>query len=239
MYTEDDLLPLSGLQHLVFCERQWALIHLEQQWAENRLTAEGRIANERSHREEVEMRGDMRIVRGLRLHSLKLGVVGIADVIEFSRVQETATADSPADATYVSGIKGLWRPLPVEYKRGRPKPTRCDEVQLCAQALCLEEMLGISIHAGAIFYGQPRRRTEVMFDDLLRAETERAAVRLHELFNLRRTPTAVYERKCDSCSLLEICKPKSTASPTRSRRYIAAILSELGLSPSSERKEEK
>ena len=237
MYTEEDLLPLSGLQHLVFCERQWALIHLEQLWVENRLTAEGRIAHDRSHREEVEMRGDTRIVRGLRIRSLRLGVVGMADVVEFTRVPDTAPVDrfpvSPSsqkpDAVQLPGITGLWRPMPVEYKRGRPKRGRCDEIQLCAQALCLEEMLNISISVGAIFYGQPRRRTEVAFDDPLRAETERAAVRLHELFSLGKTPAATYERKCDRCSLLELCKPKSTSSPAKSRRYIAATLSELGL----------
>jgi CRISPR-associated exonuclease Cas4 len=191
MYSESDLLPLSGLQHLSYCERQWALIHLEQQWAENQLTAEGRHLHERTHESGDEVRDGVRICRGLRLRSLCLGLIGQADVVELH-----------------PGPDGLLTPFPIEYKRGRPKPGRWDEVQLCAQALCLEEMLGVSVPAGAFFYGQPRRRTEVRFEATLRSETEVLAARLHELSARAVTPPAEYDPKCKRCSLREVCLPE-------------------------------
>ena len=217
MYSEPDLLPISALQHLAFCERQWALIHLEQQWSENRLTAEGRKLHERSDHGEDETRDGMRITRGMLLRSLRLGLTGKADVVEF-RQQE---GDQP-------------QPFPIEYKRGRPKPGRYDEVQLCAQALCLEEMLGVAVTEGAIFYGQPRRRSWIAFDAELRAETERLAARLHELSELRITPRAKYEKKCDSCSLYSICLPKTTGAGSAQRylkHAVAAALAETAEAP--------
>jgi CRISPR-associated exonuclease Cas4 len=203
MYSEDELLPLSSLQHLVFCERQWALIHLEQQWAENALTAEGRNLHERADEGADEWRDGVRICRGIRLRSLRLGLVGRADVVEFR-----PTAEGPM------------QPHPVEYKRGRPKPDRCDEVQLCAQALCLEEMLQGPVPAGAIFYGQPRRRADVTLDAQLRRETELLALRLHELHATGETPRVPYQKKCDRCSLYSICLPKTTAEKSV-KRYLA------------------
>jgi CRISPR-associated exonuclease Cas4 len=203
MYSEEELLPLSSLQHLVFCERQWALIHLEQQWAENELTAEGRNLHERADEGADEWRDGVRICRGVRLRSLRLGLVGRADVVEFR-----PTAEGPM------------QPYPVEYKRGRPKPDRCDEVQLCAQALCLEEMLQRPVPAGAIFYGQPRRRADVTVDAQLRRETESLALRLHELHATGETPRVPYQKKCDRCSLYSICLPKSTAEKSV-KRYLA------------------
>jgi len=208
MYTDDDLLSLSGLQHLAFCERQWALIRLEGQWEENRLTAEGRVLHERVEDGERESRGDLLITRGVRLRSLRLGLVGMTDVVEWYR-EEEPSSDQP-HAVRLSGRGGWWRPCPVEYKRGRPKANRMDEVQLCAQALCLEETVGVCIDSGALFYGKPRRRTGVQFDESLRGETERLAMRMHELFEAGRTPTAQYEPKCKNCSLLDRCLPKIT-----------------------------
>lgn len=208
MYSEDELLPLSALQHLLFCERQCALIHVEQVWSENRLTVEGRIMHERVHEADNETRGDLRIVRGLRLRSLRLGLTGQADVVEFHR---------QGDA---------WIPFPVEYKRGRPKPDICDEVQLCAQALCLEEMLGVAIPEGAIFYGQPRRRHPVTLDETLRAHTEAAAARLHELLARGLTPPGQYEKKCDNCSLLSLCMPRMTGASKSAARYLEGVLDE-------------
>ncbi len=208
MYADDDLLPLSGLQHLAFCERQWALIHLEGQWEENRLTAEGRVLHERVEDGERESRGDLVITRSMRLRSLRLGLVGVADVVEWYR-SEAPSSEQP-NAVRLPGRHGWWRPCPIEYKRGRPKSNRIDEVQLCAQALCLEETLGVRSEAGALFYGQPRRRTEVLFDESLRGETERLAMRMHELFEAGRTPTARYEPKCKNCSLQERCLPRVT-----------------------------
>src|SRR6185437_7045789 len=185
VFSEDELLPISALQHVVFCERQWALIHLEQLWSENRLTAEGRILHDRAHATESESRGDVRVSRGLRIHSLRLGLSGIADIVEFHRNPK---------GTRLSGVDGLWQPFPVEYKRGRPKPNQCDEIQLCAQALCLEESLGTNIPAGALFYGKQRRRLEVLLGASLRARTEALAARLHELTHARKTPPAIYEK---------------------------------------------
>ena len=192
MYSESDLLPLSALQHLVFCERQCALIHIEQLWAENRLTAEGRQLHERVHEQESDSRGDVRIVRGLLIRSLRLGLIGVADVVEFHHQPDSTE-----------------QPFPVEYKRGRPKPGRCDEVQLCAQAMCVEEMLATPVASGAIFYGQPRRRLQVSFGTDLRDETEALAARLHLLQQSGHTPPPVYKKKCDHCSLLALCLPKA------------------------------
>ncbi len=186
MYAEDELLPISALQHLLFCERQCALIHVEQVWAENRYTAEGRVLHERAHEASSEWRDGVRIVRGLRLRSLRLGLIGIADVVEFHACV----------------------PFPVEYKRGKPKTNACDEVQLCAQAICLEDMLDCEITAGALFYGKTRRRKDVAFDAQLRALTENAAQRLHALVRAGAIPVAVYEPKCESCSLKDVCMPE-------------------------------
>jgi len=204
LFSEDDLLPVSALQHLAFCERQWALIHLEGQWAENVLTVEGKHLHNRTHEQDMEVREGVRIVRGLRLRSLRLGLVGQVDVVEF----HPCGAGEPG--AELPGVKGSWRPFIVEYKRGRPKHGRWDEIQLCAQALCLEEMLQVEIQESALFYGQPRRRHVVYMDAALRKETEATAARLHVVYEAKRTPTASYSKKCDRCSLLAICLPKST-----------------------------
>ena len=208
MYTESDLLPLSGLQHLAFCERQWALIHLEQQWLENRLTAEGRQMHERAHEQKEQWRDGLHISRALSVRSLRLGLVGVVDVVEFQ--------PKP---------KGASRPFPIEYKRGRPKPDRCDEVQLCAQAMCLEEMLDVEVPCGAIFYGQPRRRMKVSFDISLRTETEVLAQRLHALYDARVTPPAQYAPKCDRCSLFNVCLPPAAGEQRSVTKYLKRALS--------------
>ena len=203
MYTEDDLLPLSALQHLIFCERQCALIHIEQAWAENLFTAEGRIMHERVHEEGSESRGSIRIEHGVPLRSLRLGLIGKADVVEFHRRE----GDS-------------WQPFPVEYKRGKPKKDDSDRVQLCAQALCLEEMLDVEVPEGALFYGKNRRRAGVVFDDALRKETEETAVRLHELIASGRTPKPVYTKRCDTCSLAGMCLPKTVGKRRSVQHYL-------------------
>jgi CRISPR-associated exonuclease Cas4 len=212
MYPEDDLIPISALQHLVFCARQCALIHIEQLWSENVFTAQGRGLHEKVHEAEAESRPGVRVVRGLRLRSLELGLVGQADVVEFH-------ADSAGTA--VPGLPGRYTVFPVEYKRGKPKADACDEVQLCAQAMCLEEMLGTSIPRGALFYGRPRRRQEVEFTESLRQQTRETAGKLHELLRSGRTPTAAYEKKCESCSLLERCLPQITGIKKNIRHYLA------------------
>ncbi len=201
-FSENDLLPLSALQHYLFCPRQCALIHVEQQWAENRFTAEGRVLHERAHEGGSESRGPVRIVRGLRIRSLRLGLIGQADVVEFHQ-QST----------------GPPQPYPVEYKRGKPKPHSADEVQLCAQAMCLEEMLSASIPEGALFYGRPRRRHPVIFEADLRQLVEETADALHRLVQAGMTPAARYEKKCDACSLFDICKPKTVAHSKSAQAY--------------------
>jgi len=189
MFAEDSLLPLSGLQHLAFCERQWALIHIEQQWNENRWTAEGRLLHQNADEGPDETRGGVRIVRGLAIRSLRLGLSGKADVVEFP-------------------IQPPGPPLPVEYKRGRPKSEHWDEIQLCAQALCLEEMLSTAIAGGALYYGEPRRRLDVPFDASLRQETEDLARRMHHLYDEQRTPAPRLTPRCKKCSLHQICEPE-------------------------------
>jgi CRISPR-associated exonuclease Cas4 len=229
MFTEDDLLPLSALQHLLFCERQAALIHLEQLWADNRLTVEGTQLHERVDHAPGESRGEVRIARALPLRSLRLGLSGRADLVELHRVSDDA--GDPLDVTggpgaVLPGVPGTWRPFPVEYKRGRPKAHHADKVQLCAQALCLEEMLGTTVPAGALFYGQTRRRHDVSFSDELRRETEEAAARLHRLLASGVTPSPVREPKCDQCSLIDLCLPGAPAHSAR--RFLDRLLLQAG-----------
>lgn len=230
MYSEDELLPISALQHLAFCERQWALIHLEGVWAENQLTAEGRVMHDRAHEPGTESRGDIRISRGLRLRSLRLGLSGIADVVEFHRCSHLSDASGGAPAVggaRLPGVSGSWAPFPVEYKRGRPKSGPFDEIQLCAQALCLEEMLGVQVPSAALFYGKPVRRFEVVLTHSLREETERLAIRLHELMRLGVTPPPIYEKKkCDSCSLISVCMPERLSKHRTVEDYIVSAFDE-------------
>lgn len=194
-----DLLPISALQHLLYCDRQCALIHLERQWEENRFTAEGRALHERAHEGPSESRPGIRITRGLTLVSRRLGIWGQADVVEFHNGGSI---------------------VPVEYKRGKPKAHRADEVQLCAQALCLEEAPGGTIQEGFLFYGKTRRRTVVIFDSELRELTESLIGNLRELLNSGRTPPAVFEaKKCSACSLLEICLPRLSKRPPAGRWF--------------------
>lgn len=221
MYAEEDLLPLSALQHFVFCERRAALIHLEGMWDENVATVEGRILHERAHDARTESRGDLRIARGLPLRSLRLGLLGRADVVEFHRLR----LDEP-DGIALDGAEGHWQPYPVEYKRGRLRCEQSYEVQLCAQALCLEEMLGVTVPEGALFYGKTARRQAAVFDEALRQTTVAAAKRLHELFRQGKTPDAVYVRnKCRQCSLLDICLPRQAASSRHVDAYVARMAS--------------
>ncbi len=209
MYSEDELLPISALQHLLFCERQCALIHIEQVWVENRLTVEGKNLHDRVHEQSTENRPGIRIARGLRLRSLQLGLVGMADVVEFHIARESQCPPQP---------------YPVEYKRGKPKAGHCDDVQLCAQALCLEEMLGVRIPEGALFYGTNRRRQEVVFDESIRELTARTARRLHELISMGVTPAAEYGPKCGQCSLLELCMPEKAVATHSVARYLESMV---------------
>lgn len=208
-YSEYDLIQLSALQHYAFCPRQCALIHVEQVWAENRLTAEGRIMHEHVHEEGDESRGNVRIERGASLRSLRLGLIGKADVVEYHRQTD-----------------GTWQAFPVEYKRGKPKPDDIDKVQLCAQAICLEEMLNVRIPAGALFYGKTRRRLDVVFDEALRQETQNIAQKTHELIDAGITPAPVYAKRCESCSLMAECMPKTIQKKRTVEGYLKRMLDE-------------
>jgi len=226
MVAEDALLPVAALQHLLFCPRQCALIHVERVWADNDLTVEGSFLHRKVDETgpRSESRGDVRVARGLALRSLRLGLVGRADVVEFHRVAESEDAGSLAGGTALPGVSGLWRPYPVEHKRGRPKRDLSDKVQLCAQALCLEEMLDTEIPEGALYYGSRRRRLTVELDSQLRTATERAAAELHRLVGLGVTPRAEREPKCQRCSLLEICLPEAMATKRSARDYLRKTL---------------
>lgn len=199
IYDEEDFLQLSGLQHFAFCRRQWALIHIEQQWAENLRTTEGELMHEKAHdRDFSESRKDLYIVRALRIFSSTLGVSGECDVVEFHRSNNGIT---------LTGKDGLWLPFPIEYKHGEPKAGNCDELQLCAQAMCLEEMLCCDIPSGALFYGQTRRRQMVDFSDELRQQVRDAFSEMHQLYKRGYTPKVKPSKSCNACSLKEICFP--------------------------------
>ncbi|NWG03435.1 MAG: CRISPR-associated protein Cas4 [Syntrophaceae bacterium] len=204
---EEDFIQLSALQHFAFCPRQCALIHIEQVWDENRMTAEGRIMHEKVHEQDRESRGNVRIEYGVPLRSLRLGLVGKADVVEFHRLD-----------------KKTWQPFPVEYKRGKPKLDNCDIIQLCAQAICLEEMLSVPVINGAIFYGRTRRRFDVSFDDHLRIETEEMAQKTHQLIASGKTPPPTYEKRCENCSLIIECMPKTIGKVPSVRRYLRRMI---------------
>ena len=200
---------LSALQHWLYCPRQCALIHVEQVWAENRLTAEGRVLHERAHDGPDETRPGVRITRGLPVRSLRLGITGQCDIVEFHR-----------DGAI----------LPVEYKRGRPKAHRADEVQLCAQGMCLEEMLDLppgKIATGQLFYGQRRRRTEVPFDSDLRDLVTETALAIHRMIESAVTPIAEYNEKlCNACSLIHLCQPHAFDRKRGAASWFAARLRE-------------
>ena len=215
-FSDEELLPISALQHLRFCPRQCALIHIEGVWAENRLTAEGRALHDRVHSAGTEGRGDRRLVRGVRLRSRKLGLVGVADMVELHRVPP----ESGGGRASLPGLSGCWAPYPVEYKRGRPKKDNSDEVQLCAQALCLEEMMTVEICEGAIFYGASRKRKVVAIDERLRTATEEASACLRALVDTGVTPPPENDRRCKSCSLLHHCMPGVGRLGRSAERYL-------------------
>lgn len=191
MDEDTETIALSALQHYLFCPRQCALIHVEQAWAENLFTAEGRLLHEKTDKPGSLKRKGVRVATAMPLSSSQLRVSGIADVVELHKEN------------------GILRPYPVEYKRGRPKAHRADEVQLCAQAICLEEMFGVKILEGALFYGKTRRRQQVALDKELRTLTKRIATETYKLIASKRTLPPVYEeRRCNACSLKDICRPK-------------------------------
>jgi CRISPR-associated exonuclease Cas4 len=199
-YQEDDYLLLSGIQHFAFCPRQWALIHIEERWNENFFTASGRVLHNKAHDDtKFEKRPGVLTVRGLRISSARLGISGECDVVEFR---------ANKDGIPLKNYKGLYIPYPVEYKRGKPKVDDCDRLQLCAQAVCLEEMLGRVVNEGAVFYGEPRRREVVEFTEELRGKLEEIIETMRSLYKRQYTPKGTTGKYCDSCSMKDECIPK-------------------------------
>ena len=199
-YKEDEYLMLSGIQHFAFCQRQWALIHIEQQWAENYQTTSGMLMHGRAHEDGLyELRGDLLTVHNLRVSSRKLGVTGQCDIVEFHRVINGIT---------LHNYEGQWDITPIEYKRGTLKEENEDEKQLCLQAICLEEMFSTEIPEGAIFYGETRRREQVELTEELRGEVRSIFKEMHEYYKKNYTPKVKTTKACSSCSLKEICLPK-------------------------------
>jgi CRISPR-associated exonuclease Cas4 len=201
--AEDLLLPISALQHYLFCPRQCALIHVERLWAENAATAEGRILHEKADSGKASRRGGLHTLRSVQLRSFALGVAGVADVVEQRGNLLT----------------------PVEYKRGKPKAHRADEVQLCAQALCLEEMFGVAVSEGVLFYGAVRRRHPVAIDEELRALTKQVAQSAREMVRLTYTPPPVWSAKlCGACSIADLCRPKQMMNPPVVAKWLARMI---------------
>jgi CRISPR-associated exonuclease Cas4 len=199
MYTEDDFFQISALQHYVYCPRQCALIHVEDVWQENVFTVRGDILHEKVDTDTYESRGTLKTVRGLKIHSFRLGISGRCDVVEFFKGQ----ARMPVAQLETESVQ------PVEFKSGEPKDDISDKVQLCAQALCLEEMLNTRVTHGAFFYAKIRRRVQVEIDSSLRKQTEEIIKDVRELITKKRTPAAEYAAKCRNCSLVEVCMPKA------------------------------
>lgn len=211
MYAEEDYLMLSGIQHFAFCRRQWAMIHIEQQWAENYRTTAGELMHRKAHDEgSFEKRGDLLIVRGLRIASRELGLSGQCDVVEFHENEKGIA---------VFGYDGKWDLVPIEYKHGSPKENNADELQLCAQAVCLEEMFQTDVPEGFLYYGEKRRRSPVKFTDDLRFEVKKMADEMHALFQRGHTPNVKPTKQCKACSLENLCVPRLQKS-MRVREYI-------------------
>jgi len=217
-YPPDEWLALSGIQHFIFCRRQWALIHIEQQWQENALTAEGRILHKRADDPFfTEKRKGVVIARSVPVSSPSLGLTGICDVVEFTIAE---------DGVQLPKRKGFFQPAPIEYKRGRKKHNHCDEAQLCAQAMCLEDMLAISIEKGYIYYAQTRRRETVTFTDELRAIVRKATQEMHAYHQRGYTPKVKPSKACRSCSLADICLPKLQNKTVTASKYIRLEIEE-------------
>lgn len=211
-YTPEELLPLSGIQHFLFCRRQWALIHVESQWRENVLTVEGKLLHKRVDDPFfTETRKGVITARSVPIASYHLGLVGVCDVVEFTE---------SAGGVKLPGREGLFLPAPVEYKRGKPKRDPVDEAQLCAQAICLEEMLTAPIPSGFLYYGEIRRRVEVELAAGLRALVSEIAEEMHAYFRRGYTPRVRPSKACRSCSLADICLPKLQEQVIPASQYI-------------------
>jgi len=214
----EEYLLLSGIQHFAFCPRQWALAYIDGVWEENFLTAQGRLLHEKADDPWFnELRKDRIISRSMPVRSDRLRIQGVADIVELT---------SDDNGVSVPGKKGTWLLRPVEYKRGKPKSEDCDKLQLCAQAMCLEEMLRAEIASGEIFYGQTRRRIEVSFSETLRASVLRIVEKMHEMFTKAEIPIAKREKSCRACSLIDTCQPGLNIRTGKVSVYIERMLAE-------------
>lgn len=217
-YSQQDYLMLSGIQHFEFCRRQWALIHIEQQWEENLRTVEGDLMHANAHDGlSSEKRNDLIISRGMPVFSSELGINGVCDIVEFHRDEKMGVP--------IFGYDGKYTVFPVEYKRGKPKAGYEDKLQLAAQAMCLEEMLCIPIEIGYLYYGEPRRRTEVAIDTELRSRVQAITKEMHQHYARKYTPKVKPNKSCNSCSLKEICLPKLNKNPSAAT-YIRSKIQE-------------
>lgn len=200
-YNEQDFLSLSGIQHFAFCRRQWALIHIEQQWAENLRTVEGELLHERAHDGySSEKRKDIIVSRGMAVFSRSLGINGVCDIVEFVKDDDNGVS--------LFGREGKFKVYPVEYKRGIPKENEVDILQLAAQAMCLEDMLGCDIEEGFIFYGETRHRNRVQIAEVLRTQVKEICAEMHQYYERKYTPLVKPTKSCNACSLKDICLPK-------------------------------
>lgn len=219
MYNEDEFLQLSGIQHFAFCRRQWALAYIEMQWQENLRTVEGRILHENAHNPEMkEKRGDLIVVRAMPVHSRKMGVSGECDVVELHKSE---------NGVHINGRDGCYSIVPIEYKRGEPKSDNSDILQLTAQTLCLEEMFCTDIPYGYIYYGKTRHRLKVDFDDAIRNEVEKAFEEMHRYYSRGYTPKVKISKKCNACSLKDLCMPVLNKNKSVAE-YINKFISEVG-----------
>ena len=199
MYNEEEFLQLSGIQHFAFCRRQWALAYIELQWQENVRTVEGKLLHENAHDTAIkEKRGDLIVVRAMPVHSREIGISGECDVVEFHRSE---------NGIPISGREGKYTVIPVEYKRGKPKSSDIDALQVAAQALCLEEMLCCSIPYGYIYYGEIRHREKIEFTEELRCKVKDMFAEMHKYYGQRYTPKVKWSKSCNACSLKDICLP--------------------------------
>lgn len=217
-YNEDDFLMISGIQHFKFCRRQWALIHIEQQWAENVHTVVGELMHKKAHDPYLtEKRKDVLVTRALPVSSRVLGISGECDVVEFHKQE---------DGVRLYGHRGLFEIYPIEYKKGKPKETEEDILQLAAQVMCLEEMFSCNIPEGAIFYGETRRRESVKITEELRQQVKSMVEEMHQYYDRRYTPQVKYNKRCNSCSLKDICMPK-IGKAVSVKRYMKQALEDM------------
>lgn len=216
-YNEEEYLMLSGIQHFAFCRRQWALIHIEQQWQENVRTVEGNILHESAHKDDFnEKRGKVIISRGMPVYSRILGINGVCDVVEFHENKNGVS---------IHGREGTYLPIPVEYKHGKPKEDDMDALQLCAQAMCIEEMMLCHIDVGYLYYGETRHRQKIEFNEELRNKVVRLFQEMHELYHKQYTPKVKPSKACKACSLADLCVPKLYKTLTV-KEYIDGIIKE-------------